>query len=293
MNAQLATDLQPSADATTFSFGGIEFTIYAADGTSWELTDEHREFCFPCRRPALAHVAVSLTEVEEVGSPIRHDREVKWSWHQGAARGHTKHVLAEVRRLAANRYAASALVTPGPAGAASLLTLLSTAITWDRGGITLHSTGVELDGEAVLFVGPSGAGKTTSANHCPDGRWMARDRATIFPLRGEWYGSGSPGGGPDVIRLPRCGEVARPLHSVLRVQQRRSGPSRVRWAQGVEALRILRESAMTPRGITESAVLDRLSELTGLLRVGVIEVALGDDLGAALRSASNPPMEGR
>lgn len=271
----------PMTDPTSFVFGGIAFDVCLDRGLRWELSDEHRGFVSPYRAVG-ARLSISVSASPELNEELGREIEVQWDAETAHAR--TARVRAEVRCLSPGRYVAAARVAPNTNGFTSLLTLVASAVDVHRGGLLLHATGVDLDGRAILFVGPSGAGKTTSANHCRGLSWFARDRAAVYPWRGELLVTGMPGGDP--IDGPRATETPRPLGAILRVHKRRGGEPRVTWAEReIERLRILRESAQMPAGTPEPELLARLSNLGARAHVGSLDMVLGADPIPALREA--------
>lgn len=78
-----------------------------------------------------------------------------------------------------------------------------------RSAVDLHAAAVEVDGEAVVFIGPKGAGKTTLSFHCLRSgrcRWIANDRAFAIP------GEGAPTirGMPNVVKIAPATAAAFP-----------------------------------------------------------------------------------
>lgn len=268
-------DVDPAAplDPTCFAFGGVAFEMCPAPGVEWAMGSDHRVF-----RGAYATSPVA-GEVRCVVSPapeLRQDftRDIDWEWSDDVARITTLRVRAELRRLSEGRYAATALVVPGEAGCSSLVTALAAAIVAREGGAWLHAAGVEVDGRAVLFVGPSGAGKTTASNHCDGAHWLARDRAVVYPTPLGWYAAGVSGGDP--IELPRAQGRVFPLGGILRV--RKGGPLSIERGSLVERVRDLRESVMASRGAAELDTLATVMNLSESARVGCLRFALGDSL---------------
>lgn len=75
-----------------------------------------------------------------------------------------------------------------------------------RVGVPMHASLVEKDGEGVLFLGPSGMGKSTQARlwkSALDADFISGDRPGLRLLDGRWYAYGMPWDGKDGIRRQR------------------------------------------------------------------------------------------
>ncbi len=282
MRAELAgalarvEEVEPELDPTCFVFGGVAFEICPAPGVRWSIGAEHRLFAGGyATSPVAGHVHCVVSPAPELAEGFT--REITWEWDGDIARVSTGRVRAELRRLSDGKYAATAFVVPSEAGCSALVTALTAAVVNREGGFVLHAAGVEIDGRAVLFIGPSGAGKTTAANHCHGARWFARDRAVVYPTPLGWYAAGMAGG--DDIELPRSVRTLMPLGAVLRVRRGSDEPL-LRESGVLEALRDLRESVMgaaVGRDV-EGATLTALVELGRGARVGRLSYPLGSML---------------
>lgn len=273
----------PAADPTCFVLGGVAFEICPAPGVTWSIGDEHRGFLGAYSiSPVAGEVHAVVSPAPELAHGAK--REIKWAWDGDVAHIETGRVRAELRRLGRGRYAATALIVPDEAGCASLCTALIAAIVKREGGLVLHAAGVEVDGRAVLFIGPSGAGKTTAANHCGGLRWMARDRAAVYPTPLGWYAVGMAGGDP--IELPRANARVFPLGGIYRIAKGTDGVSAIP-LRGVAAVRALRESVQSVAGSLdeESARLDAIGRVSDACPVGLLRTHLGVPLADTLRSA--------
>jgi len=82
----------------------------------------------------------------------------------------------------------------------------------EQGGLLLHSAAVSLASRACLFVGPSGAGKTTLAKLCASAGWqvLADELVAVRPTGRTYQCSGTPWnvGAPGPARLKLIGELA-------------------------------------------------------------------------------------
>lgn len=279
---QSAVPSQPEpvveTDPLSFVFGAVAFEICPAPGLRWAHGPDHRLLRAPVTTPGplMARVDCSVAAAPELA--LHRRRAIAWSWHGDVARLDTGGVRAEVRRLAPGRYVASALVSPDASGCSSLCTALVGAIAHAEGGIVLHASGIDVDGVGVLFVGPSGAGKTTSANHCAGATWFARDRAVVFPSTRGWHVAAMAGG--DVIDLPKSPGATFPLGGILRVRRGAGGRPEVREDGLAAQLVTLRESLQTvPHDpIGEDGALDRLLALSSEARVASVHTVLRQPL---------------
>ena len=263
-----------TAPPTRFGYAGVVFEM-SGPATGWDLAKEHLDFAD--RTPdegVLARVECAFDLVKEDGADL--DRTVRWRWTGDEAEVGTARVDATVRRRSRGLYDARGEVAGG-SHVSSLVTAVASAIASREGALVLHAAGVQVGGRAVLFVGPSGAGKTTSANHCPGTRWMARDRAAVVPVGGSWFAWGMAGGDP--IDLPREPHRSLPLGAVLRVH-RTDGPSRIEALEGARAVTVLRESVQSGGvGIEEERrQLDAILRAAGEARVGIVHARLGEPL---------------
>ena len=273
-------------DPTCFVFGGVAFEMCPAPGLSWSVGSEHRLFGGAYATSPVAgrvHCVVSPAPELEVTVADGFTREIRWEWTGDVAHVTTARARAELRRLGPGCYAASALVVPSESGCSALVTALTAAVVSREGGLVLHAAGVEIDGRASLFIGPSGAGKTTAANHCQGARWMARDRAAVYPTPLGWYAAGMAGGDP--IELPRAAGRVFPLASVSRIQ-RAAERVALREATTTEAVRYLRESLQTSQAgpEEEAARLDTILAFHAGSPLTVLETRLGEPLVSTLRS---------
>lgn len=270
----LASDT--AADPLAFNFAGVAFDVHPYPDLRFCLDDEHRLFrSIGHDEPLLARVHCAIGGASELTGD--YGREIRARWDGDVLHGMTGGVRVEARDLGDGRFAATALVSPDSRGCSSLLTALAGALAYRMGGLVLHASGVEIDGEGYLFIGPSGAGKTTAANHCPGARWFARDRAVVFRTGERWHAAGMCGGDP--IELARADARVVPLRGILRVHRGETA-SRIEALSALGALVALRESlqcvASGPR--EEEALADRMLALHAQSRVGALRSVLGDDL---------------
>ncbi len=72
-----------------------------------------------------------------------------------------------------------------------------------RDGLPLHASMVEKDGQGIIFLGPSGMGKSTQAKlweKYQKADFIIGDRPGLRYIDGTWYGFGMPWDGKDNIR---------------------------------------------------------------------------------------------
>lgn len=270
----LASDT--ALDPLAFGFAGVAFDVHPWPELRFQLDEEHRLFrALDHDGPRLARVHCAIGGASELADD--YGREIRARWDGDVLHGATGGVRVEARDLGDGRFAATALVSPDARGCSSLLTALAGALAYRMGGLVLHASGVEVDGDGYLFIGPSGAGKTTAANHCPGARWFARDRAVVFRSSERWYAAGMCGGDP--IELARADARVVPLRGILRVH-RGEGASRIEALSALGALVALRESLQTVVSgpPEEQALADRMLALHAESRVGALRSVLGDDL---------------
>lgn len=212
------------------------------------------------------------------------DLRARWTWDDDVCDVRYLGIMARLRHVADGAYAAS-LEVPGDARELSwLLSALVVAIRARRGAVVLHAAGVELDGHAVLFVGPSGAGKTTACNLLRSARGFVRDRVLVVPEEDGWSAWALPGWSPTDQRLPASSHSHLPVAAVLAVEH--GSIPKVRRASGLEAMTRLRESTMTADDSVEAErdVLETMERLTRQARFGVLTTVLGTSCDSAVRT---------
>lgn len=265
----------------------VAFEICPTPGLEWELRDDYLELIGAYSvSPVAGQVHCVATAAPELEGERDTGRAISWEWWGRSARVRASGVRVDMCALEPGRYAATARVAPGTAGCSSLCTALAAAVLRHAGGLVLHSAAVELDGQAVLFVGPSGAGKTTASSLTRTARWVAADRAAVYPTPWGWYAA-PMAAGSDAPALRRAEPRPRPLGAILRVRQ--GGPPRIERVTSAEALGLLRSATLAPPSGADSE--QRLFEdavaVSNAVFVGVVSTALGEDLTAVVRTALN------
>ncbi|PWH17218.1 MAG: hypothetical protein DDG59_08245 [Anaerolineae bacterium] len=72
------------------------------------------------------------------------------------------------------------------------LRVVAALAAFHLGGLMMHAAGVERDGKGYLFLGYSGAGKTTTARNAPVGSVLNDDLLVIYAIEGRWYAAATP-----------------------------------------------------------------------------------------------------
>ena len=212
-----------------YSYGGVVF--HRLDGSRPELPMLGSADC-----DSYATVTCTVSgHGDRCGSPAirRRFKHVRATWDHARATVDGYGLHAQVRHIGSGRYVAAIEERYCDVSATAVEDLLTHVLLERSGGLVLHSAAIELDGEAIAFVGPSGAGKTTvsSMSACP---WFAQDRLAVAPVEGVWHawplagGSTPPGSEPSV-------RSSLPLGGVLRIVHSPRGPA-VHPTSDVEAL---------------------------------------------------------
>lgn len=137
-------------------------------------------------------------------------------WNPATCRGYI--------RQAANPYAID-----------SVLRIIHSLVLAGRGGFLLHAASAIRNGRAFLFMGVSGAGKTTISRLAPaDAKLLTDEISYVIPDAGSYLACGTPFAG----ELARLGEnVSAPLETVFLLEK---GPeNRIEAVNGQEAIRAL------------------------------------------------------
>ena len=139
-----------------------------------------------------------------------------------------------------------------------------------EGGLLLHACGVERLGRALLFTGPSGAGKTTLARLLLDEgdcRVLSDDRIVIRQAGPAFRAHGTPWHGDAPLALPRGAELAHvhAIHQRPRIEARRLG--------GASAAAALLGNAFVP--VHDPIGAERILELARRLVAAVPVTRLG------------------
>lgn len=273
-----------------FAFGGVEIELLSNERL--ELPASHvgcisRELAGTCT----ARVVCSWRADASLAGEQRGARQIQLSTAGDIVTG--PGVRLRLSQTGARCWAASARVAPEPDAAGALLEALAASVSELDGGLIVHAAGVQLDEKAYLFIGPSGAGKTTAAGQVFGGRSFAVDRVAISMARGDtqaWAlpGGTRPAGGVD------CNSGCRlPVGAVLRVVK--SSVLRVETLATHRAVAVVRESTLMTRWDprAEEQRLSAIERLALAVPVVRLETPLGTPLAHSLRSLETGRPDGR
>lgn len=112
-----------------------------------------------------------------------------------------------------------------------------------RGGLPLHASLVEKDGFGVVFLGPSGMGKSTQAKLWEQylgADFLIGDRPGLRKLDGKWVGFGMPWDGKDGIHR----QNSVPVRALVWLEQAKE--NRITLMTPVQAMSVMLKQAMMP-----------------------------------------------
>ena len=112
-----------------------------------------------------------------------------------------------------------------------------------RDGIPLHASLVEKDGFGVIFLGPSGMGKSTQAKLWEkylDADFIIGDRPGLRKIDGKWIGFGMPWDGKDGIHR----QTNVPVRALVWLEQ--AMENHISAMNPVEAMTVMLKQAMMP-----------------------------------------------
>jgi hypothetical protein len=273
-----------------FAFGGVAFEVEAGAGEGvgadvgfdlWPEFEKH--ICDPDQFPVVARVQCSVTADPSLPGTASLSRAFTVE-RRGDAPDTTvvvsRDMCAELEADGPGRYVASVRMAPlrpddsEPQGPDAVVLGLSAAILEREGGLSLHAAAIELDGRAVLFVGPSRAGKSTAVRLSLGCRSFATDRVNIAPDGAGGYVAWSLPGGSRVA-VAESDHRRLPLAAILRVRQSRGAP-RIAKLSAAQALFAVRESMwLTDFSPTaEEHRIDAAALLRARVQVGEIHTVL-------------------
>ena len=129
-----------------------------------------------------------------------------------------------------------------------------------RDGMPLHAALVEKDGYGVVFLGPSGMGKSTQAKLWVEHQgadFIIGDRPGLRRINGQWIGFGMPWDGKDAIKQQK--QV--PIRALISLEQ--APENSIRRLTKQEAMMVLLNQVMMP--MWDDAAMALLTPLMGQL----------------------------
>jgi len=129
-----------------------------------------------------------------------------------------------------------------------------------RDGMPLHASLVEKDGYGVVFLGPSGMGKSTQAKLWVEHQgadFIIGDRPGLRRINGRWIGFGMPWDGKDNIKQQK--QV--PIRALISLEQ--APENSIRRLTKQEAMIVLLNQVMMP--MWDDAAMALLTPLMGQL----------------------------
>lgn len=256
-----------------FRYAGVEFEMLT-DAAGREVSADELQ---GDSEPTFARVTCSL-RAPAMESPV--GREIRVSWKGTSAGVRARGVDARVRAMGAGRFIASAEASDQQA----LADALTSCIVESEGGLVLHAAASRIDGRAVLFIGPSGAGKTTAAGltRVP---WFARDRVLIARAQDQWWAWSLAGGSDEPALLDRADERALPLAAIYRVRRADRHPDErmIVPIDRATATFAVRESVFGSAA-SETIRLENILGLVDSIPVAMAHTRMGEDLAPAIRA---------
>ena len=150
-------------------------------------------------------------------------------------------------------------VTPGIPVSSAIRTACEAGMTM-RDGMPLHASLVEKDGYGVVFLGPSGMGKSTQAKLWVEHQgadFIIGDRPGLRRINGQWIGFGMPWDGKDNIKQQK--QV--PIRALISLEQ--APENSIRRLTKQEAMIVLLNQVMMP--MWDDVAMAQLMPLMGQL----------------------------
>ena len=150
-------------------------------------------------------------------------------------------------------------ITPGFPMSSAIRAACEAGMTM-RGGMPLHASLVEKDGYGVVFLGPSGMGKSTQAKLWVEHQgadFIIGDRPGLRRIDGRWIGFGMPWDGKDGIRQQK----SVPIRALISLEQ--APENSIRRLTKQEAMIVLLNQVMMP--MWDEAAMNLLTPLMGQL----------------------------
>jgi len=275
--------VQPGGrEGRRFVYGGVEFDVLGGGRAASLPSDFHFLGDVPSFASVTCDVRGTPTIVDR--SQVKSaDKQIVARWSSDGAIIEGRGVRARVRCVGDRRFVAAVERRLAHLSSHPVEEALAHALVEHCGGVVLHAAAVSLGAEgAVLFIGPSGAGKTTACTLT--GRPVfAQDKVALVPQDdGRWWAWPLLGGSmPEQASL--AGEPALPVAAICRV--RRSAPeTRVTELSVHRAVFLVRESCFANTSAGDDG--DRLAAITGLctsVPVAEVDTVLGSNPLPTLR----------
>ena len=150
-------------------------------------------------------------------------------------------------------------ITPGFPVSSAIRAACEAGMTM-RDGMPLHASLVEKDGYGVVFLGPSGMGKSTQAKlwvEYQGADFIIGDRPGLRRINGQWIGFGMPWDGKDAIKQQK--QV--PIRALISLEQ--APENSIRRLTKQEAMMVLLNQVMMP--MWDDAAMALLTPLMGQL----------------------------
>ena len=197
-----------------------------------------------------------------------------WFYFLAGTEDYALHVSRDYRQL-------TAYVTDTTLHQDKLLPLIRMALecaSVSQGVLSLHSSCVELDGQAVCFTAASGTGKSTRARSWNSGlgaRMISGDRPSVCLKKNGVLVSGVPWDGKEQIYI----NVSVPLRAICSI--RRGNRTYVRHLSPNQARRLLLQQCFIPMWDTDTAAAAMMLIRKLCSSVPVYRVTCGPDEAAA------------
>lgn len=229
------------------------FTIHLGDSALWEEKYEK---------------AISCPEVCTTDDFAIHDENDIWSLTYELKRYNWKYVACYFRDYSEltvyipdnNFYNEEYQTWREPHLPSNLIRVPCEAGMVMRDGMPLHASLVEKDGYGVIFLGPSGMGKSTQAKlweKYQNADFVIGDRPGLRCIDGVWYGFGMPWDGKDGIRRQK----AVPIKALVSLEQAKE--NKIVKLSEQQAMIVLLNQVMMP--MWDDKAMESVTELMGKL----------------------------
>ena len=274
-----------------FAFGGVAFEVLADKSVLWEVPESYqRHMLDTSQTTVIGDVVCSVRVDRGLSEQVNIGHEL--SLHEAGAQTRViaAQLCAQISEIRPGKYAATARVTPGRSGAGAVLLGVASAVLQRLGGLHLHAAGVELEGEAVLYLGPKRgdadawtAAALTIGPHQP----FAYGRVCIAPGPDERMWAFSLPGDDALAGAMLSSRQALPLAGLVRVRRDPAahGPA-LELLTGARRALALREAVAIADddAATEARRMQRVSELSARIPLLELKSALDAPIDALVRA---------